>query len=766
MSSLDAVTDTRERWTALLARLTTGFVRSIPVDGSPAWPRLPGPAMPGHDAGDRTSGMEGFTRMSTAWAAVVAGPGPATLTHEGRTIDVLELLVRGLVDGTDPDGPWYWGDIRDMEQPIVEAAEVAFAVWLARERLVPALGPERLEQVLAWLGQVHGKRVYDDNWVLFPVAVACLERALGRSIDDRLIDEGIDTMLPWDVGDGWYSDGDGHAFDRYTGWAVHWHLLHWAAVDGDRRPEVRDRVIASAATFLRDLPAWAAEDGAVPLMGRSLGYKFATAGLAGLAAIQGVSPIDPGLARGIIDRNIRYHLDHDAIDPATDWLRVGIWGERPEVLERYMRAGASAWAVHALLPLTLPVDHPFWTAPDPGLPGGSGRPIEPAVDLVLRGSGYLVSRRPVTGHVWVASALMDHPDDIPGHDYRPTYGKWLFHTAFPLTRMAADRRPGPDGVLLLEGPGGRIGHRGLVDDGGVGPDWIWTRHGVAGTGGRHDVTTVSLRASDIWVRATGLRPRSPVRAVVGSLPLGGGDDSAISRHGDAAARIEAATDGARWVAIRALAGFDRVVPSGPARGGLDVNLVEAYSEQPTLVETDPSGEPRVLVHADVARVGDRDPRTELAAIHLEGIGPDTVQLRLPTGEVAMLAVGAIPPASVTLAGWTFEGPALRVVRVGPGGAWLAAESVLAVSAAFRTPEPGPVEVRRLADGHVLVGTTRAIELDARWAGGAPSGLRVLEHEGWTEAGGLERPGVLDAPTIARLQDRTGHRFLWLLLGDR
>ena len=94
------------------------------------------------------------------------------------------------------------------------------------------------------------------------------------------------------------------------------------------------------------------------------------------------------------------------------------------------------------------------------------------MDLVLRGSGYLVSRRPVTGGVWVASALMDHPDDIPGHDYRPTYGKWLYHTAFPLTRMAADGRPGPDGVLLLEGGGRGIGHRGLVDDGGVGPDWI------------------------------------------------------------------------------------------------------------------------------------------------------------------------------------------------------------------------------------------------------------------------------------------------------
>lgn len=756
--------DTRERWVALLARLTSGFVRSIPTDGSPAWPRLPGPGMPGHPAGARTSGMEGFTRMATAWAALVAHGGPTTLTHDGRTIDVLDLLVRGLADGTDPAGPWYWGDIGDMDQTIVEAAEVAFAVWLARDRLLPALGPGRTEQVIAWLGQVPGKRVYDDNWVLFSVTGACLERGLGRPIDDRLIDEGIDRMLAWDVGDGWYADGDGHAFDRDNGWAVHWHLLHWAAIDGDRRPDVRDRVRASAATWLRDLPAWAAEDGAVPLMGRSLGYRFATTALAGLATLQGELPIDPGLARGIMDRSVRYHRDHHAIDPATDWLRVGIWGERPDVLERYMRAGASAWAVHALLPLALPTDHPFWTAPDPGLPGTRSRPIDPAVDLVLRGSGYLVSRRPLTGEVWVASAVMDHPVDIPGHDDRPTYGKWLYHTAFPLTRAAADGRPAPDGVVLLEGPGGGIGHRGLVEDGGVGPDWIWTRHGEVGDGGRHDLTTVSMRVGDAWVRATGLRPRGPVRAVVGSLPLGVDDPGSIRRLGDPAAGIEAATDGRRWVAIRALVGFERAVASGPARGGADRNLVEWYSEQPTVVEAGPSAEPRLLVHADVARVGDRDPRPDLAAIEVVHAGDDTVDLRLASGEVARLAVGVEPPTEVTLGGRTFRGPALHVVRVGPDGVWLATESVSEVVGAFRMAAPGPVEVRRLPDGRVLVGVMDAIELDPAWSGDGLTHVSLLEHDGWTSADTLGRAGVVDAALVERLQGRTGHRFLWLLLG--
>jgi hypothetical protein len=219
------------------------------------------------------------------------------------------------------------------------------------------------------------------------------------------------------------------------------------------------------------------------------------------------------------------------------------------------------------------------------------------------------------------------------------------------------------------------------------------------------------------------------------------------------------------VAIRALAGFDQVLASGPARGDADVNLVESWSEQPTVAETEPSAEPRLLVHADVARVGDRDPRPELAGITLEGTGRDTVQLRLSTGEVAMLAVGPAAPAAVTLAGWTFEGPSLRVVRVGPDSTWLAAESVVSVAGAFRAAGSGPVEVRRLTDGRVLVGTTTAIEVDVRWAQRAPRGMWVLEHDGWSAAGMLDVPGVVDTALIGRLQARTGHRFLWLLLGD-
>ena len=74
------------------------------------------------------------------------------------------------------------------------------------------------------------------NWVLLPMLSAIVRRSSGREIADGAIDDALDWMCDHHVGDGWFSDGPGHALDLYTGWAIHWHLLWWATIDGRRRP--------------------------------------------------------------------------------------------------------------------------------------------------------------------------------------------------------------------------------------------------------------------------------------------------------------------------------------------------------------------------------------------------------------------------------------------------------------------------------------------------------------------------------------------------
>jgi len=43
----------------------------------------------------------------------------------GKSYDIVTMTQQGLLAGTDPSSPNYWGDIHDDDQRIVEAADIA-----------------------------------------------------------------------------------------------------------------------------------------------------------------------------------------------------------------------------------------------------------------------------------------------------------------------------------------------------------------------------------------------------------------------------------------------------------------------------------------------------------------------------------------------------------------------------------------------------------------------------------------------------------------
>jgi hypothetical protein len=206
---------------------------------------------------------------------------------------------------------------------------------------------------------------------------------------------------------------------------------------------------------------------------------------------------------------------------------------------------------------------------------------------------------------------MDHPADSPGADYRATYGKHIYRSAFPLNESLE-----PDTSLVLE-PGPV--HRDLVAEGGVAQGRAWTRWEG------HGVTELAVRHGDVWVRAAWLRPTSPVRAIHGGAALGVASADAIRR------RDGVLTDGERWVGIRGLLGFDRTEVRVAAR-----NLVADHAEVPVVAESSASSEPRVVVAAELARVGGPDPTDELAGIEAAAAADGTVVVRFADGEALTL----------------------------------------------------------------------------------------------------------------------------------
>jgi hypothetical protein len=766
----------RDDWVRLLGRLTDGFVRAIPTDGSPAAAELPGTA-----GSDRVPSIEGFARMSVAWAAWLHEPtNPTHVTAGSARHDVAALVARGLADATDPAHPAWWGAIADRDQRIVEAAEIATSVLLGGPRLRAALDRvdgRAFERVLAWLALVDGRDVWPDNWVLFPMLSALVRRQANRPVADAAIDDAVDWMSAHHAGDGWYRDGAGHALDLYTGWAIQWHLLWWAtSADGGRRRARRAAIVRRARAWLAGSAPMIAADGSYPRFGRSLGYRFALAAPFVQGALLGIDPLEPGVARRLASGIVANAVAGGAIDPATDWFRVGVGGERPAVVEDYVTPGASAWSAHAFVALAMPAGHPFWSTAEAPLPADG----DVAGTLAAGRSGFLVSWSGATGETTVHNARSGHPSDIADHDYAATYGKLAYRSAFACdVPVSLGVSAGSDDAIVAVGEDAgetresRLAHRSETDDGSVGPGWILVRYRLPTTGRSTPVATAVLVLDGGEIRISAIRPRrgTPVRLREGGAALGvdGTDETldesqAVRRTGDDAGLTMSIGDGRRVVAIRALAGYDRVgwAETTADRTSTRMNLVHARASHPYAEESLASTRRRIVAAAHVAGRCDVDD-PDAAMRFLDGIAlradSDAIAEVCAPGILAAISLATRPPTTVSIADTTVRGPALAIVRAAPDGSAFGGERMTSVDRAFELARPGMAWVVRRADG-VDATVETGIRLDAGWAGGGLVRLSARRGAGpFVPVATLDEPGVAPDPLVRRLARSAGTRLI-------
>ena len=109
---LNEKADAEERYNCLFQYFLRGFI----AHASPGFDRVFYPGM-GSVHGYRLSGLEGFARtapLMAAWIASGRDPAPMDpLTHE--PVGLVAILRKGLLAGTDPDCPSYWGEITDFD---------------------------------------------------------------------------------------------------------------------------------------------------------------------------------------------------------------------------------------------------------------------------------------------------------------------------------------------------------------------------------------------------------------------------------------------------------------------------------------------------------------------------------------------------------------------------------------------------------------------------------------------------------------------------
>lgn len=450
----------REHWVAAAEDLLLAVAPYRSASGAridlPGRPSRQGPAL---------DGLEGFARTFLLAAFLSAG---GASSDQARIPAYLEGLVAATRTAGAPSDAWQpvgsagerWG------QAQVEAASIALSLHIARASTWDLLDDGEQDAVEGWLRTVLGTEPAPNNWHLFALTVASLLEDVGRgdAATARAIDRGIELLDGWYRGEGWYSDGDGAAFDHYVGWALHLYPMLHARLTGDRALE--ERLGGRLREFLATFGLLFDRNGGPLHQGRSLTYRMATGAAVALGAVTGHTPLEPGASRRILSATLRHFLERGATTRGV--LSLGWFGPYERIVQRYSGPGSPYWASKGFLALSLPESHEFWTATESALPADTESVVRP-----IRPVGWMVQATADDGLVRVHNHGSHHlrADEGDGGATDPLYARFAYST-----------RTGPTPGYSPSDNDVQVRYRGVWSvrrrfrPASSGPDWIASSH--------------------------------------------------------------------------------------------------------------------------------------------------------------------------------------------------------------------------------------------------------------------------------------------------
>lgn len=333
------------------------------------------------------AGVEGFSRV--LWGLIPLAAGGGDSPH-------WDIVREGVINGTNPDHPEYWGEVGNYDQLLVEMAAFGLGLALVPEKLWEPLNEAERERLYNWLNQISSRELYDCNWLFFHVLVCLGFRRIGKPYDKERMEKQLTRIEEFYLGEGWYADGVGAHCDYYGPFAIHYYSLLYAKLMEDEDPRRAALFKERASLFAKSFIYWFAEEGDALPYGRSLAYRFSQAAFWGTLAYSGVETFSPGVLKGIMLRHLRWWFKQP-IFLSDGTLSIGYAYPNLIMSENYNSPGSPYWALKAFLPLAFGEDHPFWSAEELPLP-----PLER--HFVQAEPRIVITRQPERSHLLAFNA--------------------------------------------------------------------------------------------------------------------------------------------------------------------------------------------------------------------------------------------------------------------------------------------------------------------------------------------------------------------------
>lgn len=315
------------------------------------------------------AGMEGFARVLWAIVPMLAG-------HCESVRPLWEKWRLGIINGTDPGHPEYWGEVGDYDQRLVEMAVFGMGLMIAPDEFFFSLPEDAQDHLFRWLDQINHHDMPKNNWIFFRVLVNLGFRQVGRPFPEEQLKADVALIESHYDGDGWYFDYPEQR-EYYTMWAFQFYgpVCAAAAADCDLIPakEYAERSRLMADSFA----CWFDMDGEAVPYGRSLTYRFAESAFFAAQAYAGAvsERIGWGEMKHLLLNNMRRWVRYPVFT-RDGALTIGYHYPNLNMAEGYNAPGSPYWCMKNFLVLALPEEHPFWQAEEkePELPAVSVQP--------------------------------------------------------------------------------------------------------------------------------------------------------------------------------------------------------------------------------------------------------------------------------------------------------------------------------------------------------------------------------------------------------
>ena len=646
---------TRKHWEEVFFHLMTAIVDSASPGG--ARQRIPGPRS---HHGQLADELEGFTRSMILSGPWLSSSQSGTYSWQGSTIDVAAFYRRGVLAGTDPRHPEYWGDIGDFAQHLVEMASLGWGLYLSRHLIWDRLAEPEKRQIANYMLQCNRAKYHQNNWLLFNVITNAVLKKLGMPFSQELIDANLQACEHMYLGDGWYRDGKLNRIDYYNAWGFLYYYLLWTILDGDAQPALAERHRDRTRQFVRDLRYFFAGDGSTPCFGRSMIYRFGFVSPVALGQYLGCLDISPGEVKTMCNGVLKFFFSQEILTDSGH-LSMGFLRPCAEMVEHYSCGGSPYWATKAFNLLMIPPEDPFWKATEAPLPIHQG-----SYARALPSAGLLLVGDQKTGHVQLVNGKSYH--DKP--EYNDKYTKFAYSSVFSYEARQIYGNFNCDNVLQFSADGINFRQRWHMENLHCAEGFLACQYPIHEVDPDGTIFTTIVVKGDFMINVHRVEGTKPLVFKEGGYALGfddGHPEIASSAGGEAAYK-----DG-KLTFIRALAGYTRQWKAQAFADDINgSNVRHRQSVVPVLGHESTSAGTLYLASLVCARVGN-DPLQSLMGLVAEfALEGNCARIRFHDGELVVVQIGRrdeIGHIQTSLNGKNLSG-ALVLARVSADGkAW-------------------------------------------------------------------------------------------------